>query len=301
MEKEPDAPFLVFGYAAPEASDEAKRAMTELATLIGQMTGVDLAVSALPSYERVTQLIHKGKIDVAWISPIPYIALARNERVTPLASPRRGGLHYHGAIIVSASSPISGLPDLKGKRAAWVDRYSAAGFVVPRIELVKAGLDIKSAFSSQRFYGSHEAVVRAVADGIADLGATFVRLAENGAVIGGPWSKTSGLEERLRIFATFGEIPPDVIVARVTLEAAIAARIKDGLTSLATDPRGKELLQTVFGADALVAPQGHGYEELRAAAAAAVQEKLLDIDEELDPEIVFDPNADQTLKMKIQG
>lgn len=297
MEKK-DAPFLVLGYAAPEASDDAKRNMTELAMIIGQRAGVDIAVSPLASYDRVTQLVHKGKVDLAWVSPIPFIALNRNGSVEGLASPFRGGMNYHGAIIVSARTHVGGLDSLKGKTAAWVDRYSAAGFVVPRIELAKAGLDVKTAFASQSFYGSHTAVARAVAAGAADFGATFVRLAANGAVIGGPWSGSPGLEEQLRIFATFGEIPPDVIAASAKLDAGIRDRLKKALLSITDDPRGKELLHTVFGAEALRPANTAGYEALRASAISAVQERLLDIEQPIDPEEIAGP--DQTQPMKPQ-
>ena len=139
----------------------------------------------------------RAQLDLAWVSPIPFIALLRNESVVPLASPQRGGMHYHGAIVVAAElAHRRSLPALVGKRAAWVDRYSAAGFVVPRIELAKAGLDVKTAFASQHFYGSHAAVVQAVADGRADFGATYVRLAANDAVVGGPWLDDAELEKQ---------------------------------------------------------------------------------------------------------
>ncbi|HSQ66572.1 MAG TPA: phosphate/phosphite/phosphonate ABC transporter substrate-binding protein [Polyangiaceae bacterium] len=289
--KKDDTPLLTFGYAAPEASEEAMRNMTELATLVSARANADIAVSALPSYERVTQRIHKGELDLAWVSPIPFIALWRNKSIVPLASPRRGGMGYHGAIVVAADSPITELSGLAGKRAAWVDRYSAAGFVVPRIELAKAGLDVKSAFSAQHFYGSHAAVVRAIADGRADFGATFVRLGANNAVVGGPWSGDPDLEKRLRIFAAFGEIPPDVIAARESLDVGVRNRVRDALLAVAREPRAKELLAAVFGAEAFAAPITSKYEALREAAAAAVQENLLDIEEELEPEIVFDPES----------
>jgi ABC-type phosphate/phosphonate transport system substrate-binding protein len=207
-------------------------------------------------------------------------------------------MHYHGAIIVSAKAQVGDLPLLKGKVAAWVDRYSAAGFVVPRIELAKAGLDVKTAFESQRFYGSHVAVARAVAAGAADFGATFVRLAENGAVVGGPWSGSSGLEESLRIFATFGEIPADVIAASKKLDGTVRDRIKKALLSITDDARGRELLGVVFGADALRETSTTSYEALRESAMAAVQERLLDIDQEIDPEEIS--GADRTQPMKPQ-
>jgi len=270
-------PRLTFGYAAPEATAEATRKMTELMTLIGKRAGVDITVSALPSYDRVAQLVHKGELDLAWVSPIPFIALLRSESVVPLASPQRGGTHFNSAIVVGADAAIGELSALRGKRAAWVDRHSAAGFVVPRIELAKAGLDVKTAFASQRFLGSHAAVVQAVADGSADFGATYVRLAPNGAVIGGPWMDNPELERKLRIFATFGEIPPDVIAARQGLDAPIRERLSVALLAIVKDIRGLSLLADIFGADGLFVPNAAHYEALREDAAAAREEELLDI------------------------
>lgn len=291
-----ETPFLVLGYAAPETTEEARRNMTELAMLVGARAGVDIAVSPLGSYHRVTQLIFKGKLDLAWVSPIPYIALVQNDAVVPLVSPYRGGMHYHGAIIVAAKSQVGDLAALQGKTAAWVDRYSAAGFVVPRVELAKAGLDVKTAFASQRFYGSHEAVARAVAAGVADFGATFVRLAPNHAVIGGPWTGAPGLEASLRIFATFGEIPPDVIAASRSLHPDVRERVRKALLTLADDARGRQALSSVFGADALREASTDGYEALRASAVAAAQEKLLDIEEPADSKDI--PGPDRTQRMQ---
>jgi phosphate/phosphite/phosphonate ABC transporter binding protein len=271
---------LTFGYAAP--GDSETRNMTALMQRIGVQAGASITVCALPSYDRVAQLVHKGQIDLAWVSPIPFIALVRNDSVIPLASPQRGGTHYHGAIVVGAESGITDLASLRGKRAAWVDRYSAAGFVVPRIELAKAGFDVKNAFASQRFYGSHSAAVQAVARGKADLAATFVRLAPNRAVVGGPWLDDLDLEQHLRVFAIYGEIPPDVIAARQGLDAGARERVREALLALTRDEHGQALLAMAFGAEGLFVPNTASYEALRQDAAAAVQDELLDIEEELD-------------------
>jgi len=264
---------LTFGYAAPDSKE-----MSELIGLLAARAGVPIKVTPLASYERVAQLVHKNELDLAWVSPIPFIALHRNESVVPLASPQRGGTHYHGAIVTSAAASIDGLSALRGKRAAWVDKFSAAGFVVPRIELAKAGLDVKTAFASQRFYGSHAAVAEAVANGEADFGATFVRLAPNAAIVGGPWQDKPELEQKLRIFATFGEIPPDVIVARQSLDASVRDRVRNALLSLTKDVRGDALLGAVFGAEGLFVPNTASYEALREDAAAAREDNLLDIE-----------------------
>jgi len=268
---------LTFGYAAKDATDSATHAMSELLRVVGAQADVAITTRALPSYDGVAQLVHKGELDLAWVPPIPFIALLRNESVVPLACPQRGGTHYHGAIVVAAGAPVGALSLLVGKRAAWVERYSAAGFVVPRIEMAKAGLDVKTAFSSERFFGSHAAVVQAVADGVADFCATFVRLAPNGAVVGGPWIGKPDVEGKLRIFATFGEIPPDVLAARDGLEEGVRERVRAGLLGLGKTARGAELLDAAFGAEGIFVPTVATYEALREAAAAAVQNDLLDI------------------------
>jgi ABC-type phosphate/phosphonate transport system substrate-binding protein len=280
---------LTFGYAAQDATEEAIRAMNDLLGVVGTQARVDIAVRGLATYDRVAQAIHKGEIDLAWVSPIPFMALLRSESVVPLACPQRGGTHYHGALVVPADAPVGELSLLVGKSAAWVDRYSAAGFVVPRIQLAKGGLDVKTAFPSERFYGSHAAVVKAVADGAADFGATFVRLAPSGAVVGGPWVGKPEIEDKLRVFAMFGEIPPDVVVARDGLDAAVRDRVRVALLALPKTPRGKKLLETVFGAEGMFVPNTASYETLRQEAAAAVQENLLEIVEEIEPDLPTAP------------
>ena len=267
---------LTFGYAAPEATDEAKNAMNALLARVSAGAGHEIVASPQDAYDAVAQAVHKGELDLAWVSPIPFIALLRNESVIPLASPQRGGTHYHGALVVSADAHIGDLATLAGKRAAWVDRYSAAGFVVPRIELAKAGLD-KSKLGPQKFYGSHMGAMQAVASGEADFGATFVRLAPNGAIVGGPWIGKPDLERRLRIFATFGEIPPDVVVARKDLTLAVRERVREALLSLTDDARGAEMLDAVFGAEGMFVPNVDRYEPLREEALAALKDQTLEV------------------------
>ncbi len=269
--------LIVFGYAAPEASAEAKRRMTDLAIRLGKLAGTDVGMTALPSYERVAQLVHKGEIDLAWLSPIPFIALMRGKSVVPLVSQYRVGRNsYHGAIIVAASSRVRSPTGLKGKRAAWVDKHSASGFVLPRIQLAAMGVDPRTAFSGQRFYGSHQAVVKAVASGKADFGATYVQLGKQGAIADGPWTHVPGLGSSIRVLAIFGEIPSDVIAARGDLPAAGRDRLTRAFLQLAKDPKGKELVREVFGADDFRRPSVASYEELRNAAAGAVEDGLLD-------------------------
>lgn len=294
--------LAILGYSAPSATATAKQNMTDFAVLLGELADLDIAVTALPSYERVTQMIHKKEIDLAWLSPIPFIALHRNGSVVPLASPFRAGKGtYHGAIIVHARSKISTIADLRNKKAAWVDRHSSAGFVMPRIELLVQGLDPRDAFSAQHFYGTHGAVATAVADKRADFGATWVTLDARRNVIAAPWTSSPKIASELRVLATFGEIPADVIAVRSDLEASTRARLESAVLAIGKTERGKTLAQAVFGAEEFKRTELASYEELREQAAEAAADGLLEPEEEIDDvETVFQP-VDRTQPVDIGG
>src|SRR5207248_2419860 len=131
----------------------------EFADLLSTLSREDITMSVAKSYDALTHAMAKRAYDLAWLPPIPYLTLEGQGAVTPLVSHRRGGLsQFHCVVIVRARSRIRTPVGLRGKRAAWVDPKSAAGFVLPRIGLAALGVDARTAFGEERFYGSHEAV-----------------------------------------------------------------------------------------------------------------------------------------------
>src|SRR5262249_17775799 len=137
-------------------------------------------------------------------------------------------------------------------------------------------VDPRTAFASQRFYGTHEAVVRAVAEGLADFGATYVRLDRKGAIVHGPWSTMPRYVRAIKTLTKFGEIPSDVIAARPDIDPEIGASLQTALLGLAKDARGRILLHEIFGADELRMPDLTSYDTLRHLTRDAAAEGLLE-------------------------
>lgn len=245
--------------------------------MLGAMSGVDIALQAVDAYFDLARMLHEGKLDLAWLAPVPFLSLALQSRVVPLAAIR--GAPYQSALIVRADSALSGAKAVLRRRAGWVDPYSAAGFIVPRVQLARLGIDPRVSFSRETFYGSHDAVVDAVVSGACDFGATYAWKGRD-EVLHGPWTATSA---PVRVLAAFGSIPPDVIAARSDVDRDVRKSIVRGLKRMMMIDDARRVTADVFGSLGFCRPNMAAYEELRALVLGAYRKGLLDIADRPDP------------------
>ena len=273
------ASSLAFGYAGRAAAAASRRKMDEFARLLGQLAGVGLTAVSFDAYDALADAAHRGFLDLAWMPPIPFLTLWRRGEVTPVVAHHRGGAsQFHGVLIVRADSPIRNPVGLRGTRAAWVDRRSASGFVLPRVELAHLGVDPRTAFASERFYGSHEAVVRAVVGGRADFAATYARLDRSGAAVNGAWVDLPGAEESVRVLIALGKIPGDVTAARHDLDPRVREAVTRAMVRVCHDVEGSMLVRDAFGVHEFRRWRDEGYDAFRNLVDTAAASGLLDHD-----------------------
>jgi phosphonate transport system substrate-binding protein len=175
---------------------------------------------------------------------------------------------------VPSGAGVKSIEGLRGKRAAWVDPHSAAGYILARIELAAHGIGQRD-LGTESVVGSHDAVVRAVAAGQADFGATYARITRTGEVTGA-WSSAPGLAPSIEVLATFGEIPPDAIVMRPDLDPALRARVTGALMAMTREPADRALIADALGADTFHAPESAMYDAFRSTVFRAFREGVLD-------------------------
>lgn len=253
-------PSLSFGLVVLPQSEALAR-FHALASWMRAHAGLDLASRPAPTYEALARSVREGSTDVAWLPPVAYAWLA--EGVTPVGSlVRAGKTTYAGALVVRADSPLRALADLSKVRAGWADPWSAAGYVVPRLELARAGISPRKAFAKETFYGSHERSLAALAEGDCDVVGTY-----EGAWIG---------DAAVRAIATFASIPADVVAVRrnlapVDYDAVVRAfRVAHGA------PEARALAQDVFGSDELREGVDPGHDALRRAYESGIANGLFD-------------------------
>jgi phosphate/phosphite/phosphonate ABC transporter binding protein len=251
--------------------------MADLARRVGHEAGVRLEPRVALSYEELARMARAGTVHVAWVPPVLLFGLERDHTMSPLVAMRRGepGTTFTSALVVLEESRARTFEDLRGARAVWVDPYSAAGYVVPRLELFRAGHDPRKLFLEERFRGSHDAALRALLRGTAEVTATYAHFAEGGRLVRSGFLDL-GPEDasRFRVLARFGELPADVIATRTDLDPALRDALRAAFLRLGDDAEGRALLEAAFGADG-VREELEAYGALRAALAEAVEAGLL--------------------------
>lgn len=268
------APRVVLGLVVPTGGSGPVIPLGRLMQVVGEHAGVDVTSFQAPSYEALANEVREGRVDVAWLPPIVFVRLA--DAVTPLGSIVRGGSSScEAAVVVKSDSRIRTIDGLRGARAGWVDPWSAAGFVLPRVKLALLGVDPRTVFRTETFYGSHRAVIHALVEGACDVAGTYARPDDDASgVQTGAWSEVVGAE--VRVLATFGAIPPDVIGVRKGYPDDARARLLDALRAACADEQTRPVLQDIFGGNELREGLAKGYESLESALAMATARRLFD-------------------------
>jgi ABC-type phosphate/phosphonate transport system substrate-binding protein len=133
------------------------------------------------------------------------------------------------------------------------------------VNLSLLGLDPRTLFRTETFHGSHRAAIKALAEGACDVTGTYARPDASGHVTTGAWSEMEGVE--VRVLATFGAIPPDVLALRTKVAGPLHDKVLQAFSELCAED--KELVQDVFGGQELSAGLAPGYESLKRALEVA--------------------------------
>jgi phosphonate transport system substrate-binding protein len=152
--------------------------LDELSARLGQRM---LLVDA-HDYGEIIELLSDGRIDIATISPGPYVlARKRNPGITMILTELSWNAdhtakhdYYLGHIVTLKSrDTINAIEDLKGRPFAFVARESTSGFIVPKNMLAHRGIRWETYFSKAYFLGSHPRVTDALVAGSVEGAATW--------------------------------------------------------------------------------------------------------------------------------
>jgi phosphate/phosphite/phosphonate ABC transporter binding protein len=233
---------VVFALTWQRNSEPVGAKMAALARWIGKRIGHAVVPRCALSYEELLPMFASDAVDVAWLPPLVYRHLARTKLARALVvNERRGRARFSAILVANRTSPHADLTKLAGARVAWVDPWSASGYVLPRLMLFERGLARKDTFLEERFFGSHDAALRSVVTGSYDLAATF-------AYFEGERRVKSGLDDvtgsdALILVDRLGEVPNDLIATRTGLDEGLRTALADAFDAALEDEAASSLLR----------------------------------------------------------
>jgi len=189
------------------------------------------------SYGEITELLLADQIDIAWVCGYPYVT--HDDRMKLLAVPQyQGRPLYRSYLIVPASDmTTTSITELGGRVFAYSDPQSNSGYLVPRTELIRNGIDPRRFFSRAFFTFAHRKVVEAVSTGLAAAGEIDGYIYDTMA----KQIPDSVADVKVAWRSPLYGFPP--LVARKSLAIETFARVQASLLSMTEDDDGRDLLQ----------------------------------------------------------
>ena len=237
-------PKLVIGLIPEQNIFKQLERYEPLAGYVQRKTGMRIELKILPRYGNIIDNFQSSGLDGAFFGSFTYSLAHAKLGVEVIARPV--GLDntstYYGLIFVRKDSGIRNARDMKGKRFAFVDKATTAGYLLPLEYFHVHGIpDHRKYLKETYFAGTHDDVIYDVLNRKADIGAAkstvYQRLAKADPRVPG----------ELVVLERSPDVPENGLAFRKDIDPHVRKRVKDALLNMDRDPDGKVVLEQ-FGA-----------------------------------------------------
>ncbi len=226
-----------------------------LAEYLSQKTGLRIKLTVLPRYGNIIDSFMQERMDGAFFGSFTYALAHAKLGVQVIARPESmdGTSSYRGLIFVRKDSRIRTAGQMQGKRFAFVDRATTAGYLLPLAYFKKHHFNHRSGLREAYYSGTHEDTIYDVLKGRADIGAAKNTIYE----------RLAATDERIRkeliVLETSPAVPENGLAVRKDLDQAVKNKLAEALLNMQNDGKGVSVL-TAFGARRFIATGDADYD-----------------------------------------
>jgi len=236
-----------------------------VANYLRAKTGIEIKLKVLSRYGNIIDNFKSAGLDGAFFGSFTYAMAHAKLGLTVLARPEdaNGISTYYGVLFVRKDSRIKGADGMRGKRFAFVDKATTAGYLLPLEYFRNHGIaDYRTYFREAYFAGTHEDAIYDVLNRKADVGAAKNTVYQRLAVADGRITRD------LLILARSPEVPENGLAVRGDIDDSIKNVLRAALIDMHKDPAGREVLEA-FGARCFIATSDGDYKPVFDYARAA--------------------------------
>jgi len=223
---------------------EQKKRYKPIVEYLSKKTDIKIELKILSGYGNIIDNFNTLGLDGAFLGSFTGALAYEKLDIEALARPEftDGASTYYGLIFVRKDSGIKNAADMRGKRFAFVDKATTAGWLLPMYYFKTHGIDDHRSFLKETYFtGTHEGAIYDVLEKAADIGAAkntvFYRLA----------ATDPRITDELTLLARSPRVPASGLCFRSNLDGLVKKEIKETLLNMYRDEEGKEVLKH-FGA-----------------------------------------------------
>jgi phosphonate transport system substrate-binding protein len=176
IQPQPDWPKnLVIGFIPSLGAEQTAKKWEPLIEHLQEQLQVEVDTRVPDSYIRLIAALKTKQVDFVYFGPQSYIQAHRLADAEAIAMEldQEGNPGYRAVIVSLKERNIQTLAEAQGKIMAFTDPDSTSGYLVPLIYFIRDRKQTPVSFASRIvFAGSHAAVIKGVAEGKYDIGAT---------------------------------------------------------------------------------------------------------------------------------
>jgi phosphonate transport system substrate-binding protein len=247
-----------------EAATEQVRKFTPLATYLEKRLGMKVEFTPVSDYPAAVEALVNKKVELVWFGGFTHVQaqIRSGGKVIPIAQ-REEDTKFQSVFIAKTDSGIKTLADMKGKQVSFGSQSSTSGHLMPRNNLLSAGIDPEKDFRRIAYSGAHDATIASVVSGKVDAAALDITV----------WRKfVSENKVDTKAVDVFFTTPPFFNYnwsVHADMPADLREKIKKALLEIdANTPEGKEILQ-LNRATRYIATSAENYKGLEAAGRSA--------------------------------
>lgn len=225
-----------------------------LADFLTKRVGMKVRLTVLPRYGNIIDNFVSTGMDGAFFGSFTYVLAHEKLGVEVLARPVgvNGTSTYHGLIFVRRDSGIKSIRQMKGKRFAFVDKGTTAGYLLPLAYFKEHGKNYRTFLKESYFAGTHEDAILDVLNRKADVGAAKNTVFEK---LG---TSDDRIYRELVILERSPDVPENGLAVRKGLDDSLKEKLKRTLLTLDEDPEGMAVMKG-FGARRFIETNNNDY------------------------------------------
>ncbi|WP_208920736.1 phosphate/phosphite/phosphonate ABC transporter substrate-binding protein [Paenibacillus uliginis] len=260
---------LTVQFVPSQNADTLEAKAKPLEKLLSDRLGIPIEVSVSTDFNTIIEAMASKKVDVGFLPPTAYVLAKEKGAAEVILQAQRYGVKdetgeptnelvdfYKAMIIVKKDSGIKTVADLKGKKIAYQNVTSSAGYVWPAGKLIEAGLDPLKDVEAITVKG-HDQGVLAVLNGDVDAAAIF-QDARN--IVKNDYPNVF---EDTRVLTYTDKIPNDTVTVRSDMSPEWIEKLQNAFIEIGKDTEGHAIIADIYTHEGYVKSEDSIFEIVR--------------------------------------